>query len=72
MHKNYSLAYVAMYSFIPLSELGRHGENENAQPSKRQQKGFEHGNILPLSNRAYGTWCFLTNQINIFTESSKF
>ena len=27
--------YIASYSFIQLSELGRHGESENAQTSKR-------------------------------------
>ena len=33
----------ARYSFIQLSELGRHGENENAQTSKRYKSGFEPG-----------------------------
>ena len=35
------LLSIARYSFIPLSELGRRGENENAQALKQQQMGFE-------------------------------
>ena len=36
---------IAGSHFIQLSELGRHGENENARTSKRYCKkgGFEHG-----------------------------
>ena len=30
-------------SFTQLSELGRHGENDNAQASKQFQRGFEPG-----------------------------
>ena len=33
---------IARYSFIQLSELRHHGQNEN-QASKRQQMGFEPG-----------------------------
>ena len=33
--------HTAMYSFIHLSELGRRGENENAQAPKQQQRAFE-------------------------------
>ena len=36
----YSLAW---YSFIQLSELGRHGENERAKASKQQQRRFKSG-----------------------------
>ena len=47
MREDYSLTfpphYIASYSFIPLSELGRRGANENVQASKRQQRGFEPG-----------------------------
>ena len=32
---------IARYSFILLIELGRRGENENAQAWKQQQRGFE-------------------------------
>ena len=46
-HEDYSLTFpplsIARYSSIPLSELGRRGENENAQTWKRQQTGFEPG-----------------------------
>ena len=34
---------IASYSFIQLSELGHHGENENVQASKWQESGFEPG-----------------------------
>ena len=33
----------ARYTFIQLSELGHHGENENAQASKWHKRGFEPG-----------------------------
>ena len=35
------IVYIARYSFIQLSEPGCHGENENAQVTKQQQRGFE-------------------------------
>ena len=35
--------HIASYSFVQLSELGHRGENENAQASKQQQRGFEPG-----------------------------
>ena len=41
------LSYIASYSFIQLSELG---ENENTQPLKRYQRGFEPG-FSPLRVR---------------------
>ena len=45
--KDYSLTFpplsVARYSFIQLSELGRHGENENDQTSKRWIKRWGGG-----------------------------
>ena len=45
LHEDYSLTFlplsIARYSLILLSELGCHGVNENAQASKRQQRGFE-------------------------------
>ncbi len=45
MRKDYSLTFpplsIARYSFIQLTELGRRGENENAQTLKQQQRGFE-------------------------------
>ena len=34
---------IARYSFIQLSQQGRREENENAQSSKRYQRGFEPG-----------------------------
>ena len=34
---------IARYSFRQLSELGCHGENENAQALKQWQRGFEPG-----------------------------
>ena len=34
---------IARYSFIQLSQLGRREEKENAQTSKRYQRGFEPG-----------------------------
>ena len=47
LHKYYSLTFpplsVARYSFIQLSKLRHHGENENAQAWKQQQRGFEPG-----------------------------
>ena len=49
LHEDYSFTYtplsIAWYSFIQLSELGHRGENENAQTSKRQQRGFEPGSV---------------------------
>ena len=56
----YSLTFpplsIARYSFIQPSELGRHGENENTQASKRQQREDSNpgsldceSGILPLS-----------------------
>ena len=33
--------YIAIYSFMYMSELGHRGENENAQTLKQQQRGFE-------------------------------
>ena len=47
LHENYlftflSLSIIAMYSFIQLNEVRRHGENKNAQALKQQQSGFEH------------------------------
>ena len=46
-YKYYSLTFpllsIARYSFIQLNELGHCGEIENAQASKRWQKGFEPG-----------------------------
>ena len=49
---------MARYSFIQLSGLRRREDNENAQSSKRYQRGFEPGSldcesdILPLRYRA--------------------
>ena len=34
---------IVRYSFTQLSQLGRREENENAQTSKRYQRGFEPG-----------------------------
>ena len=46
LHEDYSFLLLplslARYLFIYLSELGHCGQNENAQPSKQQQRGFEH------------------------------
>ena len=33
----------ARHSFMPLSELGRRGDNENSQSSKLKQRGFKAG-----------------------------
>ena len=35
-----STAYIARYSFVQLSELAHHGENENVLASKQQQRAF--------------------------------
>ena len=47
LRNEYSLTFpplsIAMYSFIQLSRLRRREEKENAQTSKRYQRGFEHG-----------------------------
>ena len=52
LHKDYiiltflslSMArYSVIHIYIYMSELGHHGENENAQTSKQQQSGFEPG-----------------------------
>ena len=45
MCEAYSLIFpplsTARLTFTQMSELGRHGENENPQALKRQQRGFE-------------------------------
>ena len=47
MRNDYSLTRpplsITRYSFIQLSQLGRREEKENAQTSKRYQRGFEPG-----------------------------
>ena len=70
LRNDYSLTFpllsIARYSFIQLSRLRRREVKENAQTSKRYQRGFEPGllncesGILPLSHRAPRVFFYLT------------
>ena len=61
--EDYSVTFrplsISRYSFIQLSALGHHGENENAQTSKRLQKGGFKPGLSPLRVGNFTTELFL-------------